>query len=343
MSIRRKSLSCAFLLTLAATAAATNAEAKKAWVFFSFTGANLAQPVAISGHNHIVGSWVSYSPYQIHAFVRTPDGQVTTIDPPGTVQVATAMSVALDGTIGGYYGKSSDNLVHGFIRDPAGNYQDVDVPGSSATSVMAINDAGFATGSWDDGAGGSRGFVRRPDGSIVSFAPPGSTLVNPVAINNKQQIAGTLDGSHGFLRQRNGTITTFNVAGAALTTVSGMNDAGVIVGNYQAHQGDLNSHGFLRATDGTIATFDVSGAGVATAQSTLPTGINYLGEIVGCYVDTSNAGHSFVREPDGSFKQLDASGGLVCATAIGADGKIVGFSVNANTAFRLNRKEWKGE
>jgi hypothetical protein len=344
MFTRRNHLCCALVLALAVTAPFTTAEAKKPWAFFTISGADLVQPSAISGHNHIVGGWATYSPYTVHAFVRTPDGQATTIDPPGTVGLAVATGVALDGTIVGYYAKS-DGYGHGFIRDPAGNFQDVDIPGSLGTAVRAMNDKGVATGTYGDGSGNSFGFLRRPDGSIVTFAPPGATIIVTKAINDRGQIAGYFSGagSPGFLRERNGTITVFSVPGAAITIVNSLNDAGEIAGYYQVHEGDTDYHGFLRAPDGTITTFDVSGPGVATAKSTTPLGMNYLGEITGYFIDTSNVAHGFVREADGSYKQLDAPGGVqILPLAIGADGKIVGYSPTQG-GFRLNRKGWKGE
>jgi len=82
-----------------------------------------------------------------HAFIRTPDGTITSFDGPGAyntfpsdvVQYTTPPLV----TLGWYY--TADG-VHGFRRAPDGTFTTIDYPGAVATYP--------STGRWDSGGGG---------------------------------------------------------------------------------------------------------------------------------------------------------------------------------------------
>jgi probable HAF family extracellular repeat protein len=52
-----------------------------------------------------------------HGFVRSTDGTVTTIDPPGDVDGTYAESINTKGTIVGFY-YDSNHAAHGFLWTP---------------------------------------------------------------------------------------------------------------------------------------------------------------------------------------------------------------------------------
>lgn len=332
----RKSLLLAAMLA----ALTTGAEAKRPWVFFGFPNSTSVTPAAISGHNQIVGTWMSGSS-TYHGFQRTPHGTASSIDVPGATQTLVA-DVNLDGVMAGYF--LVDTSAHGFIRDAAGQFHSFDVPQMAATGVSAINNKGAATGVGIAFAL-QIGFVREPDGTLTTFAPPAAQYTTTVAINERGWIAGhftEINGDfHAFVRDRHGSIAVFDAPGAYETLAEAMNDKCEIVGDYTV-RGSADTRSYVREPDGTITTFVPSGAGIAPVKSTQTTGIDELGEIAGTFMDTSGHYHGFVRKTDGSFLQIDAPGHAdTHVTRIASDGKIIGYA--DGEGFRLNRRAWKGE
>jgi len=76
----------------------------------------------------------------------------------------------------------------------------------------------------------------------------------------------------------------------------------------------------------------------------MPNGINSAGQITGCYI-SNGFSHGFVRDVDGSFKQLDAPGAEgTCPSSINVQGKVAGsanFDAFDYQAFLLDAKGWK--
>lgn len=71
--------------------------------------------------------------------------------------------------------------------------------------------------------------------------------------------------------------------------------------------------------------FDVPGA-----RLTRPFGVNASGHIVGLYRDSQNAGHGFLRNPDGTYVAIDYPGASFSnATSVNARGDIVGRWMDA--------------
>ncbi len=57
-----------------------------------------------------------------------------------------------------------------------------------------------------------------------------------------------------------------------------------------------------------ITAINVPVAGTGAGQGTLAFGVNGSGEIVGYYYDANNVSHSFLRKPNGTFKEFDPAG-----------------------------------
>jgi hypothetical protein len=87
-----------------------------------------------------------------------------------------------------------------------------------------------------------------------------------------------------------GSYVTLDGPGAINTAALGINGAAQIVGEYFV-PGVV--HGFYRDVDGSYTALDVPGAN----QTTLASGINDAGLIVGYYVDSNRNEHGFLATP----------------------------------------------
>ena len=234
------------------------------------------------------GTIVGYARSAINtgpAFVRAPDGSITTFDAAVVSTRTTAFSTNPAGAITGAY-RDPNNTFHGFVRAPDGSITTFDASGAgtvpdTGTSAQNINAAGTIAGRTFDNNSVQHGFVHARDGTITTYDGPGAGTgfdqgTFP-AIQDGINSAGAITGSiwdasdvfHGFVRAPNGTITAFDVPGAGTgafqgTLPGGINDEGAIDGSY-SDAGDVN-HGFVRAPNGTITAFDVPGAGTGAFQ-----------------------------------------------------------------------------
>jgi uncharacterized membrane protein len=188
---------------------------------------------------------------------------------------------------------------------------------------------------------------RRGTFSTIDF--PGAMFTLASGINASGDIVGNyaLPGDnapcgHGFLLRR-ATFTTIDVdiASSICTVAIDINSTGSIVGFY----GDSHFvfHGFL-LSNGVFSTIDFPGA-----ASTLASGINDVGEIVGFYCPTSNfcgsplppTAHGFVLS-GGVFTSFDPPGSIFTnGGRINSEGRIAGYyqSADGKTHVFLRTKE----
>ena len=146
----------------------------------------------------------------------------------------------------------------------------------------------------------------------LSFDIPGqSGVTGPTAINGHSLITGLsgVEAVVGFVRKPDGTSYTF---GGDATVVVGIDDKGVVGGRL----GQGFSHGFYVGQDQVMHQFDVPGA-----MTTLPTGMNAKGDIVG---DVS--GGVFIRHADGTFETF--GDGNMLAVAINNKRTVMGVPFN---------------
>jgi uncharacterized membrane protein len=94
-------------------------------------------------------------------FVRSPAGEFTVFNPPGTLVTQPELGP----------GFSGESL--------------------SAPHRLSINQAGDITGSYTDAKGAQHGFVRNPYGTITSFDPPKGRQTTATSINDDGVIAGS--------------------------------------------------------------------------------------------------------------------------------------------------------
>src|ERR1700742_2580960 len=166
-------------LALAVALLSTGAEAGQPWVFLQQPGADQIVPTGINGRNGIVGNAMTISPSTSSAFLRTPDGTMTAIAPPGATQSA-ATAINADGIVTGYY-QSGGSQAFGFIRDAGGTIQTFGIAGAIFTEPMALNDKGVIAGNYSDGMH-LQSFLRKADGTFVTFAAPSAAFTSVAAI-----------------------------------------------------------------------------------------------------------------------------------------------------------------
>ncbi len=261
------------------------------------------------------------------AFLRTPDGTITTFNAVDDDPTA-AQWINNSGVITGYYADKS-HVIHGFVRDADGAVTTFDAPGSlqesgQGTFPTSINAQGVVTGSCSDCQTGI-GWVRAANGTFTSFDVPGSFQTRPFGINDKGEIVGSYedfsggtDHTHGFFRSADGKITTFDEPEShQITNAYAVNNKGAITGNFS----DANSawRGYIRQPDGTFTTFDADMEGAA---------INAKGTIAGSARLAQPRIKGFVRYPSGKTIKISgpsAGGGGTHATSINKAGVVVGY------------------
>jgi hypothetical protein len=115
------------------------------------------------------------------------------------------------------------------------------------------------------------------------------------------------------------------------TTPMANNNSGEIVGMYLTDNGVY--YGFLRTPDGEVTTFTAPGADTKKGDfnGTYPMSINSWGAVTGVYQSTSEVFQGFIREPDGTYVQVDDlnAGGSqfqgTWPTTINDQGEVAGF------------------
>src|SRR5215467_4055144 len=179
-------------------------------------------PQQITAAGTIVGYYRD-SNFMNHGFVRSVQGQFTTIDVPGAGPQGTrAWGITQARVVGDY--RDINRVSHGFVRGPDGTITTFDVPGAGSnrgqgTFPAAINAGGTISGNYLDADGVGHGFVRAGDGTITSFDPEGSAYTDrdTEGINSAGTIAVPYFDSnvvwHGAVRAADGTITIFDVPG----------------------------------------------------------------------------------------------------------------------------------
>ena len=301
-----------------------------------------------------------------HGFIRSADGNYTTIDVPYMEAAGTQVyGINHRGTAVGWWFEAN-GVYHGYLRDDHGDFTTFDVPGAAPLQSqagsplvviplpLAINRGGTVTGSYVDEYNVIHCFVRSRDGRIDTFDAPDAgtgsgqgTIGDTNGINRAGAISGgyfTADGvAHSFVRDPEGAITSFDGPGAGTTKGNGsvaqmINDAGTIPGVSLDNNG-LN-HAFIRYSDGTFVTFDVTGAGTASGQGTLATTTNVAGITAGNYFDANGVGYGFVRFRDGRITTFDVKGqgsslgqGVTAINSINDEGAAVGWYVDAKGAY----------
>ena len=293
---------------------------------------NGTSPNAINDAGAIAGVYYDVANVA-HGFLRSPEGEMTTFDPPGsTATIPVAMN--LESAIVGYY-LDKAGLFGGFLRRADGTFATWKDPHACNTAntptspfcggsgAFNINAFGVVAGSYADNSGNyvGHGLIRLPGGRLRGYEIPGAGNGYDqgtncpgcsVGLNIFGATAGYYTDSkylqHVYLRSFAGQATTFNTPGDASLGANcfsdcslGLNDWGAITGVY--FDANFVSHGFLRTPDGKVRSFDAPGAATVTPQApwywmgTLPVSINDEGVITGYFIDANNVSHGFLMFP----------------------------------------------
>jgi uncharacterized protein (TIGR03437 family) len=260
----------AFLLLLAVSAAHAQ---RYTFVDFEAAGATAATPTAINNAGQVLGTYVSAS--GTHCFLRSPDGTITSFDPPGANFTCAGLN-NLGQAVGTF---SEANIARGYIRSATGEFTRFDFagggyggpqgPGAAAT---AINDRGEVSGTFASPPYGGPAFVRSADGVITPVQGATVGQIMPTAINNRGDLAGwmligsSLGTQHGFLRGSDGVVRKFDLPGTTTyTRIAALSNTGQFAGAM------VGGPGFVSNPDGSFTLL----------PGYTVTGLNDQGMIVG--------------------------------------------------------------
>jgi hypothetical protein len=207
---------------------------------FDPPGSTNTIPTSINAFGAIVGLY--FSANGPGAFLRSPDGIITTFEPGGRAE-----GINLFGAITGFTnGPSPAILVEGFLRSPDGTITPFADPSaaSGGTFPTGIDAFGDIAGNYINAKEYQQSFVRDAEGGFTTISPPNSFQTQVNAISELGAIVGFynevplgMGGQHDFVRDTNGNITSFDVPGGGLPV--SINNFGVITGS-------SGTGGFLR-------------------------------------------------------------------------------------------------
>jgi hypothetical protein len=279
-----------------------------------------------------------------HGFVRGVSGRITAVNVPGEDNTF-LVGINANGQIAGY---STFPRGLSFVRDEQGNF--TTFREGFGLKPLSINDEGEIAG-WNGQTavpfGGASGFLRTKNGEITDINVPAATSSSGFdagtiadSINNNGEIAGFFyNNEHnqavpqGFIRARSGPITTFALTPTGSQFFAGnasINNKGQVAGDY--HSTFNFTQGFFRDEAGQITTFNPP-----DAQTTVVTGINDQGYIVGYYAPNGTiiddglilVYRVFVRSPGGQISVFDAPGVTPPPTSPPGFGPLLGTFANS--------------
>lgn len=157
-------------------------------VLLSICANSINAPGVITGY--YLGLPFTFHNFTNHGYVRDPEGNITTFDPPGSVDTQ-AFSINAGGAITGYYNESN-LVIHGFLREPNGKFTAFNAPDSISTKAVSINAVGAITG-----------ITKKPTGASMD------SCVTPRDISHRSILRGPrghsrhqlLRGDHGLLHK----------------------------------------------------------------------------------------------------------------------------------------------
>src|SRR5262249_34715256 len=184
----------------------------------------------------------------LHGFFRNLAGQVTRLDPPGSIRTQAGFLNAQGQVVGVY--RDASNTRHGFVWQ-AGAFTTFDEPDAKTpegTVPLGINDRGQIVRDYVD----RHDFIRHgfllSAGVYTRIDAAGAVVTVAEGINNAGEIAGLyFDGSfneHGFVLPAGGHLPiTVDFPNRLSTGIFSINALGEMVGQYENPSGVF--HGFV--------------------------------------------------------------------------------------------------
>jgi len=208
-----------------------------------------------------------------------------------------------------------------------------DIPGAADTFPSGFNAGGDIVGTYIDARTGKQPGFLLSEGSVILVGDAngnfGSGALNQVrGISTQGAIVGTYIISppvtyDGF-RIKSGSVATITVPGSDFTECLGVSPGGDIVGDY-AMPGSRTTHGFL-LTQNRFITIDPPGA------TTVPSGINSKGDIVGVTGPNASQSHGFLLS-QGVFTTIAyPSATYTQPVGINSKRQVVGWYTSGNPA-----------
>jgi hypothetical protein len=192
----------------------------------------------------------------VHGFLRHPDGFVSDIDVPGSLETRPE-SINRFGEVTGVY--LARGGYAGFIRYPDGQIATFSLGLDLLPS--SINTSGYVAGVYIElpELNPNHGFVRSPGGKLTTFTPPGRIGAEFLGINDEGTICGNYEiapftphvSRHSFIRTVDGGIHPFDFEKGWQTVATGINNAGVVAG-YAYEASGPGEHSFLRIPGDTF-------------------------------------------------------------------------------------------
>jgi hypothetical protein len=249
---------------------------------------------AINNFGKIAGNFVD-ADGAYHGFLRDRRGRFTTIDMPGALATQPSDMNDLDQVVGTYsttarQPQAPDANPRGFLFD-RGRFIRIDVPGAVQTRGQRHQQPPAGGRRVHRPRGGFHGFLWHR-GRFTTIDVPGAAATSVLNINDLGQIIGGYVKDlaeqplilHGFQLDK-GRVTTFDAPPGPLTLMLGNNIRGQVVG--AGATGGVSDGGPVPTVRGFLLRKGLKGPitpiAFPGAPSTLPNGINDLGQIVGGY------------------------------------------------------------
>jgi probable HAF family extracellular repeat protein len=226
---------------------------------------------AIAG-TFAVGSAADPDSVEFHGFVRSPGGEITTVDVPGAAMTG-ANGINNHGAVVGTY-VDAGGRSHGFLLE-RGEVTPIDPPkagdldlAGAQVQAQDINDRGQIVGFYQDAQGTFHGFLHHA-GEFTDLDPPeaaaddrnGFAESAAFGVNNRGQVVGQyVDAEgvlHGYLWERGRGFETIDPPGGAAKSCGEIPGVGRVCGTVAA---DINDRGqILLPAPGSL--FKGDGAG----------------------------------------------------------------------------------
>ncbi len=289
-------------------AAGTSSAATVPYSFTSFSpaGSSIVHPTGVNDAGQVVGWYTQAGSSLESGFLRTADGQFTTVVVPGSP--STELAAINNGGIAVGSAAVSASVYEG-IQLSNGSISTFRVNGLDQTEPISIDDSGRMLLAAYSQPGPAIYFLRSADGlteTPLNFpANGGPSGLSP----NGQLLVGTSGGEPLVESIQSGVVQQFTVSSVAGVTATGVNDAGAIVGYTNSYRGVQSQQAFVIQPDGTVQTLLFP-----AAAYTLAFGISDSGVIVGEYSGDGGSG-AFIAQPELTAIPEPSFAGLVALFA----------------------------
>jgi hypothetical protein len=260
-------------------------------------------PFAINNSGEIAGTY--YDPAVGFRVFSLTDGSYTTVEPAGSVNGSSFVSLNNSGQIVGFSNTATPPSFGNYYLASNGVYSAFPPPNANTPAGATFsfyNDNGAIAGQAPIGTTGNTTAFIAQNGVIVTIAPPTTTSTSINAINNAGAAVGGFfpavmpspTANQAAFLYSGGTYTTLDAPGSTFTEATGINDLGEVVGYFDSvpvtGPGGISETPIIGFTyqNGVYTDYSVPGE-----VETELFGINNAGEVVGYYGDEMGNAQGF--------------------------------------------------